>query len=83
MFSSLENMLSHQHHLFQLNNKIIGSVLKMLFLHCIAALTVAPLPYSLDVCGLLILKHLRDVSDEIVISQWGENAYYQYFCIGL
>ena len=55
----------------------------MLFLHCIAALTVAPLPYSLDVCGLLILKHLCDVSDEIVISQWGENAYYQYFCVGL
>jgi len=55
----------------------------MLFLHCIAALTVAPLPYSLDVCGLLILKHLHDVSDEIVISQWGENAYYQYFCVGL
>lgn len=83
MFSSLENMLSHQHHLFQLSNKINRKHLKMLFLNCIAALTVAPLPYSLDVCGLLILKHLCDVSDEIVISQWGENAYYQYFCIGL
>ena len=31
-------------------------------------------------CGLLILKHLRNVSDETVVLQWGENAYYQYFC---
>ena len=28
-------------------------------------------------CGLLILKHLRNVSDEMVVSQWSENAYYQ------
>ena len=26
-------------------------------------------------CGLLILKHLRNVSDEMVVSQWSENAY--------
>ena len=31
-------------------------------------------------CGLLILKHLRNVSDESVVEQWRENAYCQYFC---
>ena len=31
-------------------------------------------------CGLLILKHLRNISDESVVEQWGENAYFQYFC---
>ena len=31
-------------------------------------------------CGLLILKHLRDLSDESLVEQWIENAYYQYFC---
>ena len=31
-------------------------------------------------CGLLILKHLRNISDETVVEQWSENAYYQYFC---
>lgn len=31
-------------------------------------------------CGLLILKHLRNVSDESIVEQWSENAYYQYFC---
>ena len=31
-------------------------------------------------CGLLILKHVRNLSDESVVEQWSENAYYQYFC---
>ena len=31
-------------------------------------------------CGLLILKHLRNLSDEAVVEQWSENAYCQYFC---
>jgi IS5 family transposase len=30
--------------------------------------------------GLLILKHIRNVSDESVVEQWAENSYYQYFC---
>jgi len=30
--------------------------------------------------GLLILKHLRNVSDEEIVRQWKENPYYQYFC---
>lgn len=30
-------------------------------------------------CGLLILKRLRNVSDESVVLQWSENAYYLYF----
>ncbi len=29
---------------------------------------------------LLILKHTRNLSDKSVVLQWGENAYYQYFC---
>lgn len=28
---------------------------------------------------LLILKHLRNLSDESVVEQWSENAYYQHF----
>lgn len=27
-----------------------------------------------------MLKHLRNVSDEQVVAQFSENAYYQYFC---
>ena len=31
-------------------------------------------------CVLLILKHLRNLSDESLVEQRSENAYYQYFC---
>ncbi len=30
--------------------------------------------------GLLILKHIRYISDESIVEQWSENLYYQYFC---
>jgi len=29
--------------------------------------------------GLLILKQVRNLSDESVVEQWAENSYYQYF----
>jgi IS5 family transposase len=32
------------------------------------------------VAGLLILKHLHDLSDEVLCARWLENPYYQYFC---
>ncbi len=38
-----------------------------------------PLPTRL-VAGLLILKHLHDLSDEALCARWIENPYYQYFC---
>ena len=30
--------------------------------------------------GLLMLKHIRNISDKSVVEQWAENNYYQYFC---
>jgi IS5 family transposase len=30
--------------------------------------------------GLLVIKHLRNLSDESLVEQWQENVYYQYFC---
>ena len=30
--------------------------------------------------GLLILKHMHDLSDEVLCARWIENPYYQYFC---
>ncbi len=30
--------------------------------------------------GLLILKQLKDLSDEAVVKQWVQNPYFQYFC---
>ena len=38
-----------------------------------------PLPTRL-VAGLLILKHLHNLSDEVLCARWVENPYYQFFC---
>jgi IS5 family transposase len=32
------------------------------------------------VAGLFILKHMHDLSDEMLCARWVENPYYQFFC---
>ena len=83
MFSSLEDMLSHQHPLFQLSNKINWESFENAFSPLYCSTNGRPAHPIRLMCGLLILKHVRNVSDEMVVSQWNENAYYQYFCGGL
>lgn len=80
LFSSLADQLNQKHPLYRLSHKIDWKRFEDAFF---------PL-YSPDMgrkakpirlmCGLLILKHLRNLSDESVVEQWSENAYYQYFC---
>jgi len=38
-----------------------------------------PLPTRL-MAGLSILKHIYDLSDEMLCERWVENLYYQFFC---
>ena len=38
-----------------------------------------PLPTRL-VAGLFILKHMHNLSDEVLCARWIENPYYQFFC---
>ncbi|MGX7745901.1 IS5 family transposase [Rhodopseudomonas parapalustris] len=38
-----------------------------------------PLPTRL-IAGLLILKHMHDLSDEALCARWVENPYFQFFC---
>jgi IS5 family transposase len=38
-----------------------------------------PLPVRL-VAGLFIIKHMHNLSDEVLCERWVENPYYQYFC---
>ena len=83
LFSSLEDMLSHEHPLFQLSNKINWERFENAFFPLYCSNNGRPAHPIRLMCGLLILKHLRNVSDEMVVSQWSENAYYQYFCGGL
>lgn len=79
-FWDLETMLDSKHQLFKLANMVDWS----LFENSFAPLFCRdngrpPKPIRLMV-GLLMLKHLRNVSDEQVVAQFTENAYYQYFC---
>lgn len=46
---------------------------------CKAGAGKPPLPTRL-VAGLLILKHMHDLSDEVLCARWLENPYYQHFC---
>jgi IS5 family transposase len=38
-----------------------------------------PLPTRL-MAGLMILKYMHDLSDEVLCARWVENPYYQFFC---
>jgi len=46
---------------------------------CTAGAGQPPLPTRL-VAGLFILKHMHDLSDEVLCARWLENPYYQFFC---
>ena len=80
LFSSLEDMLNHNHPLYKLANKINWRRFEEAFSPLYCCTNGRPAHPIRLMCGLLILKHLRNVSDESVVLQWSENAYYQYFC---
>jgi len=46
---------------------------------CIPGVGQPPLPSRL-VAGLFILKHMHNLSDEVLCARWVENPYYQFFC---
>jgi len=79
-FSSFEDTLNQKHPLYVLANKVDWSVFEGAFslLYCQDNGRPAK-PIRLMV-GLLLLKHIRNISDEGVVEQWAENNYYQYFC---
>ncbi|NCB83665.1 MAG: IS5 family transposase [Bacteroidia bacterium] len=80
LFFSLESTLNHRHPLFILSHKVDWDMFEKAFspLYCCDNGRPAK-PVRLMV-GLLILKHVRNLSDESVVEQWSENIYYQYFC---
>jgi len=80
LFSSFEEMLNHEHPLFILANEIDWSIFEEAFLPLYCQDNGRPAKPIRLMVGLLILKHLRNISDESVVDQWSENSYYQYFC---
>ncbi len=76
----LEEIIDLGHPLVRLAREIDWGFLDGRFSSvCRAGPGQPPLPSRL-VAGLLILKHMHDLSDEALCARWLENPYYQFFC---
>ena len=80
LFWDLETMLDSNHPLFKLANMVDWAFFEKSFAPLFCADNGRPSKPIRLMVGLLMLKHLRNVSDEQVVVQFRENAYYQYFC---
>jgi len=78
-YSSFEEQLNHGHPLYILANTINWKVFDEAFKKHYSTTQGAPAKPIRLMVSLLILKQLRNLSDESVVEQWAENAYYQYF----
>jgi len=77
-YSTFEEQLSHSHPLYILANKINWTLFEEAFSKLYSEEGRPAKPIRLMV-SLLMLKHIRNISDESVVEQWFENIYYQYF----
>ena len=79
-FSNLSDMLNQSYALYKLADKIDWAKFDTAFSPLYYQNNGRPAKSIRLMCGLLILKHLRNISDESVVEQSSENAYCQYFC---
>jgi len=77
-YSTFEEQLSHRHPLYILANQIDWNIFEQAFAKHYADDGRPAKPIRLMV-SLIMLKHIRNISDESVVEQWMENIYYQYF----
>lgn len=80
LFFNFEDTLNQKHPLFILANKIHWQVFEDEFSPLYSKNKGRPAKPIRLMVGLLMLKHIRNISDESVVEQWSENIYYQYFC---
>lgn len=80
LFFSFESTLNQKHPLFILANKVNWQLFEDAFQPLYCSDNGRPAKPIRLMVGLLMLKHIRNVSDESVVEQWSENNYYQYFC---
>src|SRR5438067_1613544 len=77
---ALEDIIDLAHPLVRLAREIDWQFLDGRFASvCTSGPGQPPLPTRL-VAGLFILKHMHDLSDEVLCARWLENPYYQFFC---
>jgi IS5 family transposase len=77
---ALDGIINLEHPLVRLAGEIDWAFLDRRFGSvCRAGSGQPPLPTRL-VAGLFILKHMHDLSDEVLCARWLENPYFQFFC---
>ena len=74
LFWDLETMLDSKHALFKLANMVDWSLFEKSFAPLFCADNGRPPKPIRLMTGLLMLKHLRNVSDDQVVVQFSENA---------
>ena len=79
LMPGLRDQLNSKHPLYILEGKIEWHVFDEAFSCLYSPDFGSPAKPIRLMVSLLILKHLRDISDESVVEQWEENAYYQFF----
>jgi IS5 family transposase len=77
-YSTFEEQLSHSHPLYILANQINWKIFEEAFSKLYSQ-EGRPAKQIRLMVSLIILKHIRNISDESVVEQWFENIYYQYF----
>lgn len=78
-YSTFEEQLNHNHPLYKLAKSITWRAFDEAFSKHYSATQGKPAKPIRLMVALLILKQLRNLSDESVVEQWSENSYYQYF----
>jgi IS5 family transposase len=78
-YSTFEEQLDPRHPLYILANKIDWQVFEDAFAKHYSQTMGAPAKPIRLMVSLLILKQLRNLSDESLVEQWSENVFYQYF----
>jgi IS5 family transposase len=77
-YSTFEEQLDHHHPLYILANVVDWRMFEEEFAPLYSHEGRPAKPIRLMV-SLILLKHIRNISDESVVEQWKENVYYQYF----
>ena len=78
-YSTFEEQLNHHHPLYILSHQIDWNLFESSFSQHYSPDFGAPSKPIRLMVSLLMLKHIRNLSDESIVEQWAENAYYQYF----
>jgi transposase, IS5 family len=79
MFNSLSDQLNQKHPLYILSHSINWQLFEDTFKPLYSEKMGAPSKPIRLMVSLLILKQVRNLSDENLVEQWSENVYYQYF----